>query len=101
MMAATLEKPCFSCGQQVKLERKPDNSGWLLWNLDGTKHVDFKKQQPQQQQGSSLTYQKLEELQKEISELKGQIENLVVGISNMRLEFTREIRELNNKESKK
>jgi hypothetical protein len=32
---------CMSCRQQIKLERKQDGSGWLKWNLDGTKHVDF------------------------------------------------------------
>jgi hypothetical protein len=50
---AALEKVfnCLTCGQEIKLERKPDNSGWYRWNLDGTKHVDFRKskQQPQQQ----------------------------------------------------
>ncbi len=46
---AALEKiyNCLSCGQEIKLERKPDNSGWFRYNLDGTKHVDFKKKQQQ------------------------------------------------------
>lgn len=44
---AALQKvyPCLSCGQEIRLERK-DNK-WLRWNLDGTPHIDEKKQQQQ------------------------------------------------------
>jgi hypothetical protein len=46
---AALEKvyTCLSCGQEIKLERKPDTSGWCKWNLNGTKHVDEKKNKKQ------------------------------------------------------
>jgi hypothetical protein len=31
-----------------KLEHRPDNSGWIKYNLDGTKHTDAKKSTKQQ-----------------------------------------------------
>ena len=34
---------CLSCKADIRLERKPDNSGWLRYNLDGSAHVDQKQ----------------------------------------------------------
>jgi hypothetical protein len=43
----------------MKLEFKPVNSGWIKYNLDGSKHVDFKKStanqlQPQPAQATTV-----------------------------------------------
>ena len=34
---------CLSCGADIRLERKQDNTGWNKYNLDGSAHVDEKK----------------------------------------------------------
>jgi hypothetical protein len=49
---AALEKVfnCLTCGAQIRLERKADNSGWLKYNLDGSDHVDEKKNKNSQTQ---------------------------------------------------
>ena len=31
------------CKQDIRLERKPDNTGWIKTNLDGTPHVHDNK----------------------------------------------------------
>jgi hypothetical protein len=53
MAAAQLQKPftCYGCGQEIKLQRKDDNSGWIRFEADGhTQHrCERKKQQHQQQ----------------------------------------------------
>jgi hypothetical protein len=53
---------CLTCGEDIKLQRKDDDSGWNRYNIDGTPHSDQKKykssisdkkeeqQQPQQVQ---------------------------------------------------
>ncbi len=41
---------CLSCQRDIRLERKPDDSGWNKFNLDGTPHIDQKKQKQNQQQ---------------------------------------------------
>lgn len=46
---------CLTCQQDIKLERKPDNSGWNKFNLDGTPHIDQKKKQQQQAQKPTAT----------------------------------------------
>jgi hypothetical protein len=40
---------CMSCGADIKLQRKDDDSGWNRYNLDGTPHVDVKKKKQQVQ----------------------------------------------------
>jgi hypothetical protein len=42
---------CMTCGAQIKLSRKPDNSGWNRYELDGTTlhKCQGKKQQHAQQ----------------------------------------------------
>lgn len=34
---------CFDCKNEVKLQRKDDDSGWLRFNLDNTPHNCQKK----------------------------------------------------------
>ena len=76
-----------NCLQEIRLERKADNSGWIKTNLDGTPHVhDNKKgaraertesaQQQQQQQLTAMSEQikilitQVQLLRSEIKELK-------------------------------
>jgi hypothetical protein len=81
--------PCLTCKQEIKLERKADNSGWNKYNLDGTEHKhESKKQQYQHQQE-----QKIEELTSEISELKDEVKNLVAAVQFLRMEFAKEMKQ--------
>jgi hypothetical protein len=66
----------MTCHAQIKLERKPDNSGWIRWNIDGTPHEHHtpKKSFPQQQQ--SKTAEKVEQLERKIDTLIAQIQML-------------------------
>ena len=93
---AVMEKifPCLTCKQDIKLERKPDNSGWLKFNLDGSEHKhENKKQQYQQEQNK-----KIEELTTEISKLKSEVKNLVAAIQFLRMEFAKQMKkDLNEK----
>jgi hypothetical protein len=34
---------CLSCGTDIRLARKDDNSGWDKFNLDGSIHIDQQK----------------------------------------------------------
>jgi hypothetical protein len=62
---------CMSCGQQIKLQRKDDDSGWNRYNLDGTPHVDQKKSFP-----SSKTLEKLEVLERKLDTLLNEVNRL-------------------------
>jgi hypothetical protein len=75
---ATLEKTfsCMTCGAQIKLERKSDNSGWLKYNLGGSKHVDEKKNKNSQTQ-------QLAELSKQVSDLKETVNVLISQIHGL------------------
>ena len=68
---AALEKtfPCMTCQATIKLERKPDNSGWIRWNLDNTPHEHPKKSFPK-------TAEKIEALEKKVDLLIAQIQML-------------------------
>jgi uncharacterized coiled-coil DUF342 family protein len=79
---AALEKvyKYLSCGQQIKLERKADNSGWLKYNLDGSDHVDEKKNK------KSQTQQQLTELTKQVSGLNETVKVLISQIQSLRSE---------------
>jgi hypothetical protein len=108
---AALEKvyPCLTCGQDIKLERK-DNR-WLRWNLDGTVHIDPKKKTttstttttkqeapPQQQQHQQQKFlqdenrllvideNRLLNLEKDLSSLKGYVRSLVTQVQLLRQE---------------
>jgi hypothetical protein len=63
---AALEKTfqCMTCQAQIKLERKPDNSGWIRWNIDGTPHEHPKKPFAQ-----SKTAENIEQLERKIDTL--------------------------------
>ena len=71
---AALEKtfPCMTCQATIKLERKPDNSGWIRWNLDNTPHEHPPKKFAQ----SSKTLEKVEQLEKKVDLLIVQIQML-------------------------
>jgi hypothetical protein len=95
---------CFTCKQPVKLERKPDNSGWLKTNLDGTPHIDQKKKQ-QQQQGqkalqSSVSSSKEEHIEptttttttttttrKQLAELKADLQMMIMKVEAIEKEI--------------
>jgi hypothetical protein len=74
---AALEKifNCLTCGAQIKLERKADNSGWLKYNLDGSDHVDEKKKSNAGVQVAELT-KKVETLESKLDTLIAQIQML-------------------------
>ena len=75
---------CLTCGQQIKLERKPDGSGWLKWNLDMTKHVDVKKpKQSQQQQPQATSVDDGSQIVALTEEVKGLRETVKVLISQI------------------
>jgi hypothetical protein len=80
---AALEKvyTSLSCGQEIKLERKPDNSGWNKWNLDGTKHVDERKTNKKQSVDNGP---QLAELTKQVSDLKDTVNILISQIQMLR-----------------
>ena len=82
---AVLEKvyTCLSCGQEIKLERKPDHSGWNKWNLDGTKHVDERKTNKKQTVDNGP---QLAELTKQVSDVRETINILISQIQGLRSE---------------
>ena len=87
---AALEKiyACLSCGAEIKLERKPDNSGWIKYNLDGTKHMDTKKSTKPQavttvDNGLQL---QIEALTNQVKELRETINILISQIQMLRSE---------------
>lgn len=90
---ATMEKTflCLTCRQEIKLERKADNSGWNKFNLDGTEHKHEKKQQ------GSQTYQKVEELTTQITQLRSEVKDLVAAVQFLRMEFAKQLKENNKK----
>ena len=60
----------MGCGSQIKLSRKPDNSGWERFELDGTTvhKCQKQKQQQQPQQASVATDASVIELLQQINE---------------------------------
>ena len=64
----------MTCNQEIKLERKPDNSGWIRWNLDNTPH----EHPPTKKfaQSSNKTLEKVEQLEKKVDLLIAQIQML-------------------------
>lgn len=53
-MSAQQQQPrkftCYRCQQEIKLKRKPDNSGWIRLDLNGTTEHNCKKQQQTKEQ---------------------------------------------------
>jgi TolA-binding protein len=82
---AALEKifKCLSCGQEIKLERKLDNSGWNKFNLDGTAHKDERKKSNNINNNNSA---QIAELTKQISELKDKVRIIISQIQMLRSE---------------
>jgi hypothetical protein len=69
---------CYTCGQEIKLKRKPDNSGWFRFNLDGaTEHNCRTKNQQQQEQQKPLAATTSTDLLKEVTTIKSQLLVLV------------------------
>lgn len=83
---AALEKiyNCMSCGAEIRLERKPDNSGWLRWNLDGSEHIDAKKKP--KQQAVVDNGQKITDLANQVRDLKETVNILIAQIQMLRSE---------------
>jgi hypothetical protein len=54
---AALQKTfeCLTCKAPIKLERDRVNNKWIRYNLDGTIHVDQRKQQQKQQPPPTTT----------------------------------------------
>jgi hypothetical protein len=72
----------MSCGQQIKLEREADNSGWNKFNLDGSTHVDEKKQK-----FNTAGAAKVAELAKKVETLESKIDTLIAQIQMLRSEL--------------
>jgi hypothetical protein len=84
---AALEKvfSCMTCGAQIKLERKSDNSSWIKYNLDGSQHVDERKSKKQQPQAVTVDNDKqIAELTKRVFELKETVNVLISQIQMLR-----------------
>lgn len=80
---------CFLCNEIVKLTRKPDNSGWNRYELDGTtvhecnpqKKVvstgtELAAKQQEQQQPPSL-YEKISAIEKRLDSIQALLEILL------------------------
>ena len=89
-MAAQLEKvfQCLTCKQDIKLEGKPDNSGWIRYNLDGSIHKDERKrpQQPQQQTVQVDNGPQIAALAQQLKQLKETVNVLISQIQGLRSE---------------
>jgi hypothetical protein len=68
---------CFKCHQEIKLKRKPDNTGWIRLNLDNvTAHqCDSSFNKKEQQQPSNNN----DNLTKEVAAIKAQLLVLLVS----------------------
>lgn len=73
---------CLSCGADIRLERKQDNTGWNKYNLDGSAHVDEKKKG-----GDNATAEKIAQLSEEVKGLKETVGILVAQITALRSEL--------------
>jgi hypothetical protein len=89
---AALEKiyPCLSCQQEIRLERK--DGKWLRWNLDGTPHVDQKKQQQQQKTSTQQTQPTITTSASTAAtptrvSLESKIDQLIAEVQALRLEL--------------
>ena len=71
----------MSCGQQIKLERKPDNTGWNKYNLDGTPYIDERKRSNNNSNSTQIA-----ELAKQVSDLKETVNILISQIQMLRSE---------------
>ena len=79
---ATMEKvfKCLSCGADIRLGRKQDNSGWNKFNLDGSEHVDEKKK-------SNTTGAQIAALAEELKALKETVNILISQVQGLRSEL--------------
>jgi hypothetical protein len=79
---ATMEKvfKCLSCGADIRLERKANNSGWNKFNLDGSEHVDEKKK-------SNTTGAQIAALAQEVKGLKETVNILISQVQGLRSEL--------------
>jgi peptidoglycan hydrolase CwlO-like protein len=90
---AALQKvySCLSCGQEIKLARKEDNSGWDKFNLDGSPHVH-----PPKGGGKNTQQQQVQALANEVADMKAQIKILISQVQMLRSEF-KELKERKDK----
>jgi hypothetical protein len=82
---------CLSCQKDIRLERKLDNTGWIKYNLDGSKHADVKKskqqlQQPQSQAATVDSGPRIAALSEQVKELKETVNILISKIQLLRSE---------------
>ncbi len=84
---ATMEKifKCLSCSSDIRLERKPDNTGWLKYNLDGTEHKDEKQQQYKSNNNNNGA--QIEALTKKVETLESKVDTLIAQIQMLRSEL--------------
>jgi stress response protein SCP2 len=73
---------CLSCSSDIRLERKPDNSGWIKTNLDGTPHVHDNKKGAGA--GTSETQQQLTAMSEQIKILIAQVQLLRSEIKELK-----------------
>ncbi len=89
---------CLSCGQHNKVERKPDNSGWIKYNLDGTNYIDVKRSTKQHQSSgpqSATTVAdnglQIAALAEQVKELKEIVNILISQIQMLRSDVTKKL----------
>lgn len=78
---AAMEKvfKCLTCRKDIRLERKPDNSGWNKFNLDNTPHVDERKK-PSSGDNNNNKAQQIEALTEQVAALTSEVRSLKVYV---------------------
>jgi hypothetical protein len=73
-----LDKPCFECGQMIKVRRDDALGKWLKFNQDMTEHVDpkSKKGWGSGSSGGAGVTDRITNLETEVKNLAGKIEAL-------------------------
>jgi hypothetical protein len=83
---ATMEKifKCLSCQKDIRLERKPDNTGWNKFNLDGSAHIHEKKTAAVRSGPTSAQQQQLTAMSEQIKILITQVQLLRSEIKELK-----------------
>jgi hypothetical protein len=88
------QKPyeCFTCKKEIRLQRNPDNSGWLKFNPDGTEHIHIRKQQQryfvaEEKQSTNLYENRLVNIEKTLTALKTDVRSLIMQMQLLRQEI--------------
>lgn len=72
------------CKQDIRLERKPDNTGWIKTNLDGTPHVHDNKKGARAGTSESAQQQQLTAMSEQIKILIAQVQLLRSEIKELK-----------------